>query len=124
MRIEIGNDWIRWTGYLRPTHVSELYKVRIAYWSGLDRPKVTVLEPELSLAPGKKRLPHVFADGKSLCLHFPGDWNPTMLISRSIVPWAAEWLAHYEVWRVTGAWNAGWKGFGPTLREPVRSGSG
>lgn len=106
-QIEIGNGWIRWIGYLRPTPVSERYKVRIEYSSGLGRPKVTVLEPQLELAPGKKRLPHVFADGKSLCLHFPGEWNPTMLISSTIVPWTAEWLAHYEIWRVTGSWTGG-----------------
>ena len=50
---------VMWIGYLQPTPVSDRYKVKIEYSSGLGRPKVTVLEPELRLAPGKKRLPHV-----------------------------------------------------------------
>ncbi len=105
--IQVGNGWIRWIGYLRPTPVSDRYKVKIEYAAGEPRPRVTVLEPELVIPAGKKRLPHVFADGKTLCLHFPGEWNPGMLISHTIVPWAAEWQLHYEVWRVTHAWTGG-----------------
>ena len=27
-----------------------------------------------------------------------------MLIVDTIVPWAAEWLLHYEIWLATGEW--------------------
>jgi hypothetical protein len=30
-----------------------------------------------------------------------------MLIATSIVPWASEWLLHYEIWRATGTWTGG-----------------
>ena len=30
-----------------------------------------------------------------------------MLLADTIVPWAAEWLMHYELWLVTGEWTGG-----------------
>ena len=36
-----------------------------------------------------------------------GEWNPTMLLSRTIVPWASEWLLFYELWVITGVWLGG-----------------
>lgn len=33
--------------------------------------------------------------------------EPHDLISRTLVPWAAEWLLHYEVWTITGKWHGG-----------------
>ena len=55
--------------------------------------------------PGES-LPHVYSDG-TLCLHENGDWSARMLIADSTVPWAAEWLAYYEIWKATGDWHGG-----------------
>lgn len=30
-----------------------------------------------------------------------------MLLAKTILPWTAEWLLHYEVWLVTGEWVGG-----------------
>jgi len=30
-----------------------------------------------------------------------------MAIADTIVPWTADWLAHYEIWLVTGDWYGG-----------------
>ena len=30
-----------------------------------------------------------------------------MALSRTIVPWAAEWLLNYELWRFVGEWLGG-----------------
>jgi hypothetical protein len=43
----------------------------------------------------------------TLCLCYPEEWQPTMLIARTILPWTVEWLAHYEIWRATGHWTGG-----------------
>jgi hypothetical protein len=42
-----------------------------------------------------------------LCLYYPGQWRPDLLLSTTIVPWTAEWLMHYELWLATGHWTGG-----------------
>ena len=48
----------------------------------------------------------MYSDG-TLCLHKSGDWTQYMFIADSTVPWAAEWLANYEIWLATGDWHGG-----------------
>ncbi|MEY9893897.1 hypothetical protein ABIA35_007434 [Catenulispora sp. MAP12-49] len=68
------------------------------------RPCVTVTDPPLELHPAGKWLPHVYRDG-NLCLYLPGQWHEEMLLADTILPWASEWLLHYELWLVTGHWS-------------------
>ncbi|MDQ1068804.1 hypothetical protein [Streptomyces canus] len=89
---------------LQPTPASRCYTVRVAY-RHRRRPRVTVTDPPLTLHPRATALPHVYPDG-DLCLHLPGEWKEHMLLSHTILPWASEWLLHYELWRVTGRWAA------------------
>jgi hypothetical protein len=91
------------TVFLQPTPASRRYTVRITY-RHRHRPRVMVIDPPLALHPRATVLPHVYADG-DLCLHLPGEWREDMLLSRTILPWASEWLLHYEVWRVVGRWT-------------------
>ncbi|MBP8931241.1 MAG: hypothetical protein KBG46_08165 [Paracoccus sp.] len=35
------------------------------------------------------------------------EWNPSMSIAKTTVPWAARWLACYELWEATGRWHGG-----------------
>lgn len=88
---------------LTPTPLSRSYRVRIDYREN-DFPQVRVLT-RLERFEGRT-LPHTFADG-TLCLHLADDWNDGMLIADSTVPWAAEWLAYYEIWKATGEWHGG-----------------
>ena len=30
-----------------------------------------------------------------------------MNIAETIIPWASEWLLHYEIWLATGEWQGG-----------------
>jgi hypothetical protein len=108
--IRIGPGRITWTGDLRPSPLSATYAVRIVY-TVPRRPVVVVLAPDL-VAPVGQRLPHVFP-GNDLCLHFPGEWRPDMSIAATILPWTAEWLLHYEIWRATGRWTGGGHDPGP-----------
>ncbi len=90
---------------LKPTPLSRSYTVRVEY-NGYSRPVVKVLSPPLEGIPGKE-LPHTFEDG-DLCLHLHEEWGPEDLITTTIVPWASEWLLHYELWLASGGtWSGG-----------------
>jgi hypothetical protein len=95
---------LTWIGKLQPTALSIEYTVRIEYVMGKS-PRVTVLNPPLEPPPGG-RLRHMYP-GKRLCLHYPEQWSGDMLIARTIVPWASEWLLHHELLRATGEWHGG-----------------
>jgi hypothetical protein len=90
---------------LQPTELSCAYTVQIAYRHG-DRPITHVRNPALRPRPDTSGLPHVYT-GDELCLYLPGEWNPSMPIAYTILPWASEWLFHYELWLATGDWSGG-----------------
>lgn len=96
---------VTWVGTIQPTQLSDQYLVSVRQrvsWC----PDVRVLSPPLRLAPGAKKLPHVYGDG-SLCLHTQEDWDPSRFVADCVVPWISCWLYFYEVWLVTGAWVGG-----------------
>ena len=107
-----GNRII-WTGNLQPTARSACYRVEITYVVP-RRPEIRVLEPELHKREGSERLPHVFP-GDLLCVHEACDWNATMMIAATIIPWLCSWLYFYEVWLDTGYWEG--EGTHPEWRE-------
>lgn len=108
---KITANSLRWTTRLAPTGASRTYPVCITYFVG-HYPKVRVLSRLATRDDDGP--PHVFGDG-SLCLHVTDDWNSTMLIADTTVPWAAEWLFFYELWLPTGEWYGG--GEWPPRRE-------
>lgn len=72
-------------------------------------PKVRVLDPIPVPRPGTTKLPHVYA-GNVLCLYTyeNGDYHYARdYVADTIIPWTAEWLAHYEIWYATGEWHGG-----------------
>lgn len=92
---------LSWTGLLQPCDLSRIYTVQISCTRG-HYPAVRVLAPELRAAENGF-LPHTYDNG-TLCLHDAGQWNAATLIVDTIVPWAAEWVLHYEIWLATGEW--------------------
>lgn len=90
---------------LQPTELSRTYTVQVRYQYGLW-PATRVRDPILQPRPGASGLPHVYT-GDELCLYLPGEWNPAMSIGHTILPWASEWLFHYEMWLATGKWAGG-----------------
>lgn len=106
--VTIKRGRLSWTGDLTPSPLSVTYSVRVGHTVGHRAPVVTVLRPELR-AGDMGSLPHVYAEDR-LCLCYPWQWTDTKLIARTIIPWAAEWLLHYEVWQVTGKWHGGGHG--------------
>ncbi|MDG4875219.1 hypothetical protein P9273_08930 [Mesorhizobium sp. WSM4935] len=99
----------RWTGDLKQFQV---YRIEVRYRVGYA-PQVRVLSPALIRLPENPEgsLPHVFdRDGDPrLCLYDPAanEWDATMCLSQTIVPWSADWLACYELWLMTGRWTGG-----------------
>lgn len=90
---------------LVPSPLSRSYTVQIEY-NGYSRPVVKVVSPSLEAIP-EGELPHTF-ENDELCLHLHEEWGPEQLITTTIVPWAAEWLLHYELWLASGGtWCGG-----------------
>ena len=115
-KTKYGNVLV-WKGKLKPTPLSQEYTLRLRYRLK-ERPEVHVIEPKLFIPEGK-RLPHVF-EGNELCLYFKSDWQPDMDIAETIIPWASEWLLHYEIWLVTGEWQGG--GIHPKINKKENKG--
>ena len=42
-----------------------------------------------------------------LCLMFPKEreWESSMLINQTLLPWAIEWTEFYEIWLLSGKWS-------------------
>ena len=118
-----GPNSVVWFGPLkgleRPFTLSIEYGLPV---SGLVQrhrlfPVVRVLRPSLVLnfdADDEAPLPHVYFEGPNcrlspLCLFDPmaNERNPSMSIAKTTVPWAARWLACYELWEATGRWHGG-----------------
>jgi hypothetical protein len=94
-----------WFGDWWPHALSDTYKIRVSYTMGL-RPIIAILSPQLSLAEGKTRLPHVYTKGQAdICVHRPNEWTSAQYIADTIMPWISQWLRFYEVWEQTGSWE-------------------
>lgn len=105
----VRRNVLLWKGILVPTPLSNSYEVKISYQPG-NSPKIYALSPRL-FVPAGKILPHVYDHEKQrLCLFYPlgkPDWNASMCIAHTIVPWASEWFFYYELWLATGEWLGG-----------------
>ena len=105
----VQRNKLRWDMQLQPAPLSVVYDVRLLYT--LERgPKLFVRSPDL-IQPGNDPIPHRYGDG-SLCLYLPnsGEWDRSMSLAETIIPWASEWLYFYEIWLGTGEWCGGGHG--------------
>lgn len=119
----LGRQSVIWFGDLkgleRQFHISIEYGLPISGDASIQRlmPVVRILRPTLIPNPGAEEeapLPHVYFEGPDirfspLCLFDPkaGEWDHSMLIADTTIPWAARWLACYEIWEATGRWVGG-----------------
>jgi hypothetical protein len=101
----ISRNRLHWRGELQPTPLSVTYTVALAYRFGGAAPRVEVFDPPLR-EDGIEKLPHVL-NGDALCLCFPWQWDDGKLIARTIIPWASEWLLHFELWKIKKRWLGG-----------------
>ena len=107
----------------RPTALSREYGLHLAYRYG-EKPETRILSPDVTeLAKDHGRIPHLYEHHHpvKLCLYLPRtrEWGAEMSLARTVVPWAIDWLFHFEVWLATGEWIGG--GEHPAPREPKSS---
>ena len=99
-----------WAADLKPQFSS--FRIEIRYVIG-DFPEVRVLSPELIRMPENPDgpLPHVYGplSDPTLCLFDPAtdEWDGSMLVSRTTIPWSIDWFTFYEFWLMTGVWSGG-----------------
>lgn len=90
---------------IKPSEYSDTYDVLFDHVEG-KTPIVYVVRPKLERV-NDLSLPHVYPLN-TLCLHTRGERIPSIPMTRSLVPWASEWLYYYEMWLATGGeWRGG-----------------
>lgn len=103
-----------WVGPLRGFAMDYEVQVQWPFMTPGARPIVFVLAPEIAPRPGTDfvDLPHLLynavrPEASGLCLFDPDErqWDRSKLIADTIVPWASEWLHHYEFWQLDGVWR-------------------
>lgn len=106
---------------IQPHINSKEYIVWLKYESLNRKPKVYLETGQLNINE-KQDIPHKYGikemNGKEyveLCLFHKNEWDSTMNISDTIIPWTCEWLYFYEIWVITGKWCGGGKH--PTPRD-------
>jgi hypothetical protein len=100
---------LTWVASVTPKPLCDTYQLRLHYVLG-HRPHIFVVEPKLVLAPGWTKLKHVWStERQELCVYYPKwhEWHPGLYLVKTVVPWASEWLYHYEIWAGTGVWHGG-----------------
>jgi hypothetical protein len=104
-----GEKILIWKCSITPSSLSMTYKVKLKYIRNCI--EVYIIDPNpLKLAEGETRLPHVYShEQQKLCLYYPKnkEWNASMFLTETIIPWTCEWLFHYEIWLGTGEWHGG-----------------
>ena len=88
-------------GSITPSDGCNSYKIRVEYLEGRT-PRVYIVDPHIEPHPEY----HIYEEG-NLCLfdHRESPWSSTMRIHETIIPWTAEWLVFYELWKLTGKWE-------------------
>jgi hypothetical protein len=105
----ISSSTLVWKYDTIPTPLSNRYTIKVVYRWNTD-PDVFVIGEKLKLANGKTKLPHVYSTPmQHLCLYYRNarEWNSHMLLAKTVIPWASEWLQFYEIWLVKGIWQGG-----------------
>lgn len=135
--VVLNGGWqVEWQGSLRP--FAQTYQVRIVrvvshrldelLVVGTNGAHVYLTNPELVLAHPEtgERTPHLYWDAGApeksrLCVFDPvgSEWNSTMALADTIVPWTIDWLGSYEGWLATGEWTGG--GRHPEMADDERA---
>ena len=94
----------------KPTAFSLDYLIEIVQREG-GKPKVYASGGEIEEMEDFSNVPHMFSvDAKQkriqLCLDHH-EWEGSDPIAATMLPWAIEWLAYFEIWRATGKWTGG-----------------
>lgn len=107
-RGSVRNGRLRWCCEVSPSPLSLQYLIELEYsWSGI--PRVYVSKGELLGLESSDAVPHQYPNRTTesricVCLNrLP--WDSSTVIAKTLIPWAVEWIAHFEVWLVSGEWT-------------------
>ena len=109
-KIFIKNNCLIWYGEIKPTPFSHVYKIKIICNRG-KKPKIFLCGEHIE-GIEKNDFPHNYHKDKKkqevhLCLNMPHEFNYSLRIVDTIIPWTQEWLFYYEIWLITGQWRGG-----------------
>ncbi len=87
-------------GEISPSEFCEPYRVLIRYEKG-GVPRVRITRPKIEASTKI----HMYLNG-SLCLFDPrvSPWKGSYNLHETIIPWTAEWLVFYELYKIHGKW--------------------
>ena len=103
-KVSVKKGKLVWEGSIRPTPLSREYDIKLIcerrdYLKGSD---IKGIE--------RDDFPHYYKKDKHgvwLCLNYPVEFNYSMKLTDTIIPWTVEWLYFYEIWIYTGKWYGG-----------------
>jgi len=107
--LSFNQNHLTWKYTLVPSPLSFVYEIKLSYMIG-EHPNVYIVSPTLALYPGETKLKHVYDTKKQwLCLYYRKgrEWNSSMFLADTVIPWTCEWLLYYEFWLATGTWHGG-----------------
>jgi hypothetical protein len=105
----IKRSLLIWRGDIQPTPLSRTYAVEVTYRLG-KKPKTRVISPSLKKIAGQREIPHLYSQKEeTLCLFLPwaNELSQSLLLSKTIIPWAYTWLFYFEHWLETDEWKGG-----------------
>lgn len=129
VRLTNGDRYLVWSGPLRGFQMNYQVAVLWDYQNLGIAPYVFIDEPKIRPRDGGtfEDIPHLQFDSanpenSALCLFDPAgrEWDATLLIADTTVPWASEWLHHYECWHLDGIWR-GANAPGPISVSEIRA---
>ena len=90
----------RCQGTIVPSEDCDAYDVGITYSYG-GIPQVRIIQPQI--VPSSAI--HMYGDG-TLCLYYPKNdpWKISDDLHQKVIPWTAEWLVFYELYKIQGKW--------------------
>lgn len=100
LRCEFKGAELLCSGEITPSNFCDTYQVSIRYPKG-KVPRVRILRPKIE--PSTKI--HMYPNG-TLCLydHRSAPWSANYDLHQTIIPWTAEWLVFYELYKTHGVW--------------------
>jgi hypothetical protein len=106
---------------LSPSEASRVYICELHVPPGKDSPRMIVVEPDLRVLAGGRKLPHIYPfDGRGvyLCLWKPKykEWDWSMRLSETYIPWTLRWLWYFEDWLQSDDWAG--SGEHPDITRP------
>lgn len=97
---------------LRAYDCSHRYSLEIIKYPG--RPvEIWLSGNALRKCADLRTIPHIYDSNEAnhkvmLCLSYK-DWQPSQAYTDTFIPWAMEWILHFEAWLFTGEWTGGGK---------------